>query len=74
MAKTCDKKPCSEGCAQEIAHGAESNGCGGCPVSKGTESTCVSTHPNAKASKKNSATTNALAAKLSNKKKEISLV
>ena len=64
MAKTCDKKPCSEGCTQEIAHGITSDGCGGCPVAKGNEDTCVSIHANAKVNKKNSATNNALGARM----------
>lgn len=71
---TCDLKPCSRMCEEEIKHGATTTGVNGCPPAKGKTSGCISIHPNASVKKKDTATNNALSAKIQASSKPKSLV
>lgn len=68
--KECFLKPCSKVCQKQIEHGAKTDGVGGCPVSRGGEGSgevCISKHPGVSKIKKDSATNNAISAKLRRK-------
>lgn len=75
--RTCKLKPCSAKCNEDILHGTTTEGVNGCPVSRGGEQgprVCISDHPNTTKIKKDTATNNALGAKMQASSKSKSLV